>query len=543
MSSGWRKIQLNTNERLVSSDHNRLQTFAGQDHAELLLYMLSAYGNDDVDAGSVVTIPSAIENPLRGEIINGLLVRPQAASLNLNIDAGIVMMVSPDAAADESANKYIRDPGITGLAMTANASGSTRFDVIECQVNATETAVTASRDVYSASTDTFSATTVTKESKGVLTYRVRLGTPASGFPGAVSGWLPLCVAQVDNGVANTDTMVFWDVRPLISDRIFGASANTVSRPIPWFGKQEINATALATTGGILNAAFGGRRLGGRLRQTLDAVALTADADVVDLTAAKNRMRGFTAGTNVPWYLYLCTPYSLPRWARYTTSTPKLPRSPRGILVMCDSTIVPDADGKNTLVIRLPTPWTNDANGQVGVGLGVCVARGYVDGAGTVQGFMGSDAGIDLRATAFTAVTNPTPASVNGADTLTTTTLDSLFSFTPGTHFPAHAKWIKVDFYVTINAGTGTNVFNVDVTIYTPGAGGTVFNVRQPYTFTSTLAAGTADHKFAFSEWFPVGTPYPSATAVAQKLNVLVNNANANFNSNTQSRARISGYRL
>lgn len=374
MSSGKRVIVINPQERLVSADINRLQSFNARDDAELFRYMLDVTADDDLGAAGVVTEYSTTGTPLRAEVINGLLVRPQLASFDLAVDAGVLYAIAPDGDADSSVYKYVRDAGLPAgsLAITANASGSTRFDVVECQLDATPAVVTDTRDVFNTVNGTFSPTLLTKESAARLTYRVRAGTPGAGFPGAVAGWLPLMVAQVPTGVASNDGITFWDVRPLISDR----------RAQP-FALSGLNDTLVSLDGeirrvgaldvrlrGVVRAYFGDRKAGGMFRPG----TTQADADYVNIADAANQdtatpiVEPFGNPQNV--YLYLMFPFGLPRWARYTdaSSGSRAPRSPRGILL---ASLTP------------PTHFTNAPSAGIGLpGFGVTSTAGVCVGNAT-----------------------------------------------------------------------------------------------------------------------------------------------------------------
>src|ERR1700729_3903361 len=214
MASGDKEMVINSLARAVSTDQTRMQKFANADRAELFRFLLDiSMGSDDLDANGVLTQYTTQNNPLNAEIIgNGLTVKPVVGALDLLVDPGLLYLLNPDAAPDDSNYKYVNDAGIgtTGLlAMTANSSGQTRIDVIECQNLVNATAETDNRDIFNPSTGAFNATTVSKAVKGYLTYRVRAGTPGSGFPGTAAGWLPLAVASVPTATTTNDTICFW----------------------------------------------------------------------------------------------------------------------------------------------------------------------------------------------------------------------------------------------------------------------------------------------------------------------------------------------
>lgn len=380
MSSGMENVVLNSLERLVSTDHNRLQKFKARDVAEAFRYLLDvSCGTEDLDAGGVPTEFLTQENPLRAEVFSGLLARPQIGSLNVLVDAGLLYCVDPDASPspDDSVYKFIRSPGVPnvgGLVMTANASGSIRIDVIECQRtnNADQVVETDSRDLFNPSTGLFTATTVTKATQGTLTFRVRAGTAGSGFPGTAAGWLPLAVASVAAGATTCDQMTFWDVRPLLSDRAHGLQ-NVSAQSCVNEAESQWDARVTTAIVGLPRARVHRRIAGG----------LVSGESAIDATSAANQEPGF-APANL-WHLYLLFPFSLPRWARYSTSASgsRIPRGPRGIAVVSATNMHDDASPVSA--VSLPT-----ATGLLGSTTeGVCVGSGWNNG-GTLVGWWGDN---------------------------------------------------------------------------------------------------------------------------------------------------------
>jgi hypothetical protein len=352
MADGYRRLRINTQERAMSTDINRLQQFVHQDLSEMQRYLLNVRTSDDDPGSSVETV--TVGTPLSAEIFNGLMVKPQGGNLSLFVDPGVLGALAPDGVADDSVYKYIRDVGVSvlgSLVMTANASGSTRIDVIECRINPVENVVTDSRDIFNPTSGLFVAATITKELSGRLEYRVRAGIPNSGYPAAAEGWLPLCVASVPTGTTTNDTITFWDVRPLVSDRSRLVNATGEPEYLTGDGRIErVDATNVLASG-IYRARVVGRLVGGILRRGTPG----ADADSVNLTEAANWADGGTysepqTGT---LYVYLLFPAGLPRWARYTTGPAgRLPRAPKGIPVL--SNVIPLATGEPSAAITLPT---------------------------------------------------------------------------------------------------------------------------------------------------------------------------------------------
>jgi hypothetical protein len=353
MSTGQKSIVINPQERAVSQDINRLQSLGAKGIMEALRFLLDVdQGTDDVQAAGIATEQVTIGTLLRAEILGGLMVHVVNGSLQLGITDGYALMIDPDAtpSTDDSPYKDVYDPGgipvctrtvgNVALAMTPNSSGSIRIDVIECQRIQDPNPETATRDIFNTATNLYTPTVVTKSTASALQYRVRAGTPGSGWPGFSPGWLPLAVASVPTGTTTNDTITFWDVRQLVSDRINGPVAIDLDLPRrttlmysgQWSGTAEASDVLL---NGVVELSFGGRRVGGQLRGGTPG-ALDANA-YLDISAAANQESGvsFTGSSFQLAYLYMVLPFGLPRWAMYsqTTSSPRLPRSPRGIPVL------------------------------------------------------------------------------------------------------------------------------------------------------------------------------------------------------------------
>jgi hypothetical protein len=356
MAGGFREIVINTQERAISPDVNRLQKFKGKDIAELLRYTYGVTANDDIDAGANITEYTSLTNPLKGEIVNGIQAEPQLASTSVFVSPGLAMLIQPDSASDDSVFKYVRDAGrnaLNPLTIAANASGSIRIDVVEIQMGS-PSVVTDSRDEFNPVTGLFTARAVVKEQAGALAYRVRQGTPGSGFPGTATGWLPIMVAHVPPGSTNNDACYFWDVRPLLSDRENSYSCLERTQA-EWrdLRLQLLNDTLTPNPlqmVGSFDIRGQGRRAGGLIRVT----GPEPDADVIIMGSSPNVVTGFTNAQ--VGHIYALFPFGLPRWARYTDAAAlvRKPRSPRGLLVLSNE--YPLANGRPQADITIPTAY-------------------------------------------------------------------------------------------------------------------------------------------------------------------------------------------
>ncbi len=439
-----RTLRISTQEKAISTDVNRAQAFLQADVLDLLRQLLNVSSTSDDDQLGGISAPNTVTTPLSAEIIEGLLVRPQGGSLGLSVDAGLLLAVAPDAvpSADESSYKYVRDAGVlstAGFALAANAAGSTRIDVIECRINPIPATVTDNRDVFDDTTEQFSPELVTKETKSRLEYRVRQGVAGSGMPAHAEGWLPLCVASVPNGASSNDAITFWDVRPLVKDRARGAIQLARSYPaversnFVLDGRTDANALRM---GGQFVGDLGGRRVGGALRRGTPG----ADADYLDLRAAANLASGYSLPASALTYVYLVTPFGLPRWARYTDGpSGRVPRAPKGIPVVTG--VAPKhLTGAPATAIPLP-----DSTGLAGTATeGICIASTFTTSGAVPRGLIADGRVHWLREAVGFA---PTLADLGG----------SVFNLVEGTTHPANARAIYVIFGVELNLAATTIV--------------------------------------------------------------------------------------
>jgi hypothetical protein len=545
-SSGRETVVYNTLERALSVDQNRAQKFAARDDAEVWRYMLDvSSATDDLDAGAITQEFSAQGNPLRAEVVNGLLVKPQNASLSLLVDPGLLYCIDPDAApsADDSNYKFVRDAGVLALGsllMTANAAGSTRIDVVECQRTgaADQVVETDNRDVFNPVTGFFTATPVTKAVAGTLTYRVRAGTAGQGWPGTAQGWLPLAVASVPAATVSNDTITFWDVRPMLNDREW---LYNMTRARPGVRRSLINTAVLATSSGVVEAVANGRRLGGRLRRGTPG---TDNANSLDLSVVANQEgTGAVFVGAIPWYLYLLTPFGLPRWARYldVAAGVRVPRSPRGIPII--SMVLPDTDGKPSAAIALPVGMGFSAPGPTTTTSGVAIGAGSSALGG---GFYGDDAsGYMLANTADQAG----PIEIIGTHTAGGTSAESAdFTLTSGTHMPPNATALFLEFRADLSLSAADSV---EQRLYAAALNGNMGTqlldtvlAASPVTAALAVQNNTLGN-VACSAWVNVPSQYPTVTAAFTwllRMNFFTKAANIGFGTGG-CRLRVLGWRF
>jgi hypothetical protein len=437
---GGEIVVINSQERAVSTDINRLQAFRARDVAEAFRHLLGInQGTDDQDAGALYNPQTATTTPLTAEVFAGLLVQPQLASLNLLVTQGVAHCIVPTATTDNSIFYFVEDPGVSvlgSLVMAPNAGGSARIDVVECQP-ADQVIESDSRNFFNPVTGLFSPITVTKATAARMTYRVRQGTVGGGWPGAASGWLPLCVASVPAGATSCDQITFWDVRPLTTDRVTIGNASLAH---PRRVRGLLRAQSATTVSGIFEAVFKGRRVGGRLARGTPG---TDTVGTLNLNDVANQDPGVASSALNVGTLCLAFPFSLPRWARYTdaTSGARVPRSPRGIPVLTTTGF--GNYGLPSTSITLPA--SLGFGGAVACADAVLAFGVPLNGGGSAQSqFFGED-------DAGYAVATPT-ASL----TMVPITNGATTTVAAGTHFPFTARSVRLAISITVTPGSTTS---------------------------------------------------------------------------------------
>lgn len=452
MSSGHKVMQFNTRERALSDDHNRLQRFAAADMNQALrrmfddswpaLYALPGYSVE----GSVVA------SPLRAMVLGGLMVQPDLPT-SLLVSPGSLMAVFPDAFpnADDSPYVFVDDPGVQlagTLNFTANPGAGVRIDVVECQPIDTVLEVD-NRDVFDPATGAFAPAPVTKVRAHRLTYRIRLGTPGGGYPGSVTGWLPLAVASVPVAATDFSGVTFWDVRPLYADRWNGGALIALDSYTP-FPRAHLKADD--STGGqlrvqgVVDTVFGAYRAGGRLYKGSPTATMGAgDLSYVDIRSTENQSAGLSYGANQIWNLALLFPHGLPRWVRYS-ETPvvgaRVPNGCRGIPAVYIGT---GAHSGGILATGILPP---AATGLTTLAVGVHVASGVTDGSSVPQAMITDGVACYSR---FGIALAP---AASGSDVLG---MYDVFTLVPGTTVPTGAKAVRLLVVTTLNGGIGAAV--------------------------------------------------------------------------------------
>lgn len=458
MASGPTRLIYNTRERLISTDQNRAQSFLAQAQQAAWRALYNEQRANWRLYPGLGTQAQTVAAPLYGEVYAGLFVRPDAPSY-LTIDPGVAMMIASDVpSADDSQYVYVSDPGLLTpgvLTFTPNATvGTLRWDVIECQP-VDSLLESSSRDIYNPGTGLFTPVNVDKVRAHRLTYRIRLGTPGAGFAGAAAGWLPLAVCAVRDGASGFQQCDFYDVRPLVSERVLPQPAGdgTEGFNTP---KETNYSTFEGTWNGYAEAEFGGYLAGGKLQTSVPASSLAnfgvsgspSGGDYISLSASQAFNRGaYTIASSIPVYAAALFPQPpvgqgfIPRWARYSEAPVaalgrRVPNGPRGILVVTTSppnpnglyspTALPTAAQMNVNAVGVPLGIASTFPGPV-YGYSVHNSRRYehsrLDGLGWLKAATGVSA--DL----------------------------AYWDMVPGVDFPAHAKAIHVTFALVIDVSS------------------------------------------------------------------------------------------
>jgi len=406
---------------------------------------------------------TSLETPLRAHVLSGLMVRVDNGGYLL-VDPGALLAAIPAASADDSIVELVNDGGVTSnsaLPFVANAAGSVRLDIVECQVN--DTAIeNVARGIFNPSTRVFDPTNVDKVFEPRLSYRIRQGVAGAGLPASASGWLPLCVVCHQPGTTSFANCDFWDVRPLVSDRV--AQGNLALDPAGALSKFEAvvqgrwRSLGNAVRGYALGQ-FDGYVAGGQLIASA-AFPITDHGNFIDSFAINytpNRDPAFAMTGNTVIHIAALFPGGLPRWVKYVdtgangVSGSRVPEGPRGILVLTNDQ--PKCNGYYAgVTLPAASGFTVDAPG-------ICLATLLVNNAGTQA--IGACVGRD---TTFDVLNDL--ALIPGIAGVGSNQVSWTFSPNAGAVVPAHAKSIDVLFEITTTSGTYVEVYtknqNADV---------------------------------------------------------------------------------
>jgi hypothetical protein len=431
MTEGSKTIVMNNLERAVSTDINRLQTFKDAALSELARWMCGVQElNTEAFPGYITDYNPGDLDPYQfSVVINGLMPYPLNGTTDLLITPGLAFMEDSSASTDQSPFRFVNSDGVVAagtLSLTTSPS-ATRIDVVECQLTETTTEQ-SNRDIYDPVTGLFTPALIDKVKKGSLTFRIRTGTDGGGFPGVVTGWLPLAIVSVPAAATDWDDCTIWDVRPLLSasnkppfiNHLRDTNASTFWSTAAWdgAGKTELRCTGKVTVG------LGPYNQSGVLGNH------PTDALWVDLIDTDNWASGASFGANAPFFLWALTPFGLPGWRKYTGATVS-PRRPSGVAgVMAVTNIGPTAQGIPGAGINLPL--------STGLGsstiVGVIVGCGMTDASADLQPFTADGDSVYPLSVPFFS-----PTATGGATGIVTTTYDLV----DNVYHPATSRGVRL----------------------------------------------------------------------------------------------------
>ena len=474
MTSGRKAMQQNTLERVVSSDWNRMQRFQSGYDNEFLRRQLLAPIDDTGFLGTTFTAPGPLSAafdvlapaaPDYAGVLNGLMVVVPAAATHLLVTGGALVVVDPEGqpgSSDPAALNPDDGPGparavysegvslVGALAWATNPGPGARIDVVECQRNTT-VAETDNRDIFDPSTGLFSPQAVTKVTVGGLTYRIRQGVAGGGLPAPALGWVPLAIISAPAGAVDLDACQVWDVRPLLSDlaRPFAQVRSVIPVLDRWrMVCEDKSAVGELRLSGESQGNYLGWRMGGLFWEP-DV------ADFIDLANAPfYQAAGFVPVAGLPYYIYSLWPGGYLRWVRYHPLPVagvggRTPGNFRGIVTVSQ---VPPVNGQPLAPVATPSAWGLN----VSTIFGQMMAAGRVDTTGTLRGFIADG---DM---VHHTIENPTSVAPFSVVNIGVGIDDVNYILTPGVHFPAGSKRVRVVVLFALNGfAAGNSVYLAD----------------------------------------------------------------------------------
>jgi len=401
MSSGDKRVQINTRERAVSEDINRAQAFKAQQLSRLWQYLIGFRAGILFDAGPALVTDFAdttvqSDDISGGDVFGGLLVRPDAGSY-LTIDPGFAGFWVHDYSSNPDDGNYVLVAStgvtdITALPFVPNPGPGPRWDLVSAVPRDSETVLEQSnRDVFDTVSGLFTASTVDKVIAQELDFVYTQGTAntaAVPFPPTKTTpfntvHAPLVVVFVPAGAASFDDCDFYDVRNLVRNRESDCNPwFTVSRRGVTNIEKRINATYEVNSaddevtginwGRAVIGGVGPYPLGGVLKKNVPASSSSKFGDASDgsgqpadvggeyLNLVVNDPDLFMTGAAAPQQAtgdYACLVLTLPRpynrFVRYTQTpnsnrplrfaeagTGRVPEGANGVWLVCDQGVMP-----------------------------------------------------------------------------------------------------------------------------------------------------------------------------------------------------------
>jgi len=490
-------IIINVQERAVSSDINRLQTMSRELLAESQRWQYNAVTSEDEAAG-VAVVTTAETAPVSGNIVNGILPRPNIGTFDVTVSPGFLYLADLDSPLNPDIGIYkpIYDQGVPSLGtlvIGVNASGFTRVDVLECARNPNVVTESDVRDIFNSSSGLFTPTNVPKVQQDQLMYRIRAGTPGAGYPGSVSGWLPLMVCAVYTTATSCDGCDFWDVRPLASD-LAKQPFDVIESSFMGAGLVRSNSQALPNVYisagveptsyqffGTSDLILDGRKLGGNLSPFVSFLEANS-------TQVLENGFAFTGLTQGIWYLYLATFFGLPRWARYTPFTlgVRKPQSPRGMPIFSIKPPI-NITGRPAMALGMPVAFGMGASTTTDASIAMAGCYDTTSGTPIFGGALMRDGEV-LVSGAFVTWNFPTITYTQPVTIVTPTDAFS-FELIDNTTHPFNASSVKVAIHVAYQFGAAPIYISgfVEVQVFDQSDGSAA--VRPSWTTAIGLGTG------------------------------------------------------
>ena len=534
MSSGMKREVINSRERAVSTDINRLQDFLASEVGQAFYAQCGKYAvSDDIQPGTEAA-PAVGGVPPFNAVLSGLRPYPVNGTVDMLVTPGELLVDNLAATGDDAPMLFSNDPGITaiGTLQLTGAPGAVRIDVIECQAT-TAVLETDNRDIYNIVTGLFAPAMVTKVTAARLTYRIRLGTPGAGFPGVVAGWVPLAVCKVDASAATWDTVEVWDVRNLVSE-FWNAPYNVSRDESPGDGHLVAVETNAAAPYDILlrghyEGQFGAHRIGG------EAANYPTAAVYIDVTkTTTNWASGMALVASIPWYVYCAFPFGLPGWRKYNSAavSPRVPYGMRGIPVVTQ--IAPNVVKRPIFPWALPLPTSCGLGGTTAEA--VCIFSGMVSSAPRIRGGM-----LESR-----RIVNKERLQVNAAPSDPLVTGVSVYTIVDTTHVPSFAVALIGEVTLTVNGAAPPGVtlpVMIAPVLRVYDATGTfiTYELRLGTRCAFILAAGIS------CTWeFPIDIPLPYQFVPSSRIFDIqwnIDSAGYVYTTVTADRVQIRGWRM
>ncbi len=327
MSTPFGRVVINTRERAVSTDINRLQDLLGQDLGEVFRGL-----------SGVHTYPAASPAEDRSAVLRGLTGTP-GAGMSVDIAEGHALVMAAGAVgADDSRYRLLRARTTQNAVLGASDPANPRYDLVEVSA-AADTTESPLRDIYDPVTGTFAPAVVPKVVRAGVTVQVTAGVAAANptLPAFSGGnWIPIMAVRVPAAAAGIVQNDISDLRPLWvpapTNRMHGV-------------KQGLS---LFPSSAVVDVASFILRPG----------VAVVDGQVVrrtnsqSLTLASHVDSGVVLAANTWYYVYLFAGRS----AGATGFRPRhtVPGSPtlEGFVVVTN--VVPTSDGYPSAAVNLPT---------------------------------------------------------------------------------------------------------------------------------------------------------------------------------------------